>query len=65
MTDYEIMLQFIQQLARNGIPCDTTPTLGGRLGDGTNAALWYSYLQETDKSVRDSAQRVLDKINGD
>lgn len=50
----------LRKLATSGIPIDKTPTLGGRLGDGTDYGLWCEYLHEADVAVRMIALRALE-----
>jgi hypothetical protein len=50
----------LEWFVKYGAMVDTNPTLGGRLGDGTNYFLWSEYLKSADRNVRDHAKRALD-----
>jgi hypothetical protein len=60
MAAVERMRGALQELASRGCHLDTSPTLGGRLGDGTDPGAWMQYLQEGDRTVREIARRALD-----
>ena len=64
MEPVEILRQYVEHLAVNGVPADLNPTLGGRLGDGTDPIAWQQYMRDFDQLLRMQARRILEEYDG-
>ena len=53
----------LEDFALRGSHLDTSPTLGGHLGDGRDPVAWSTYLRDGDLMVRDIAKRALADID--